>query len=458
MKYLDRLEFLPGAATQTSILKEPVMSVSDKPAMPLLKESIPLFTCLFKTRKALQRHINSPLLHERLLYIEHWYKRGAKPNTLRRIAAALLNIMEYLQFYSLRPVTVSELKQAANQWAVRKNIRCNGECSPNACRIFISDATRWFSMLNILEKQDIVQSVFQKQMEQFLDFLIKEKGYSENTRYSYSFILKDFLTGIGKDCDNLMQITPLSIDNIFMEKYTKSSYARVTIRTHGAVIRSFLSYAEEKGWCMEGIAATIKAPRIYTQENIPQSPPWNVIRQILNDCKTHIPSDIRDYAILFLLAVYGLRSSEISRLRLKDIDWKEGLVYLRRAKRSRPQVFPLVQSAGNAILRYLTEVRPENIKSEFVFLRMKAPYTPLSTCAVYMIVNKRLRPFNLSIKHKGPHSLRHGCATHLINEGFSLKEISDHLGHKHIETTRIYAKVDLSKLYLVSDMNWEEVL
>lgn len=65
---------------------------------------------------------------------------------------------------------------------------------------------------------------------------------------------------------------------------------------------------------------------------------------------------------------------------------------------------------------------------------------------------------NLNIKSHGPHSLRHACATYLINSGFSLKGISDYLGHQNIETTRIYAKVDLVNLHKVADINWEDVL
>ena len=64
----------------------------------------------------------------------------------------------------------------------------------------------------------------------------------------------------------------------------------------------------------------------------------------------------------------------------------------------------------------------------------------------------------MNIRHRGPHSFRHGCATHLINTGYSLKEIADLLGHMRLDTTRIYAKVDMVSLREVADMNWEELL
>jgi site-specific recombinase XerD len=76
---------------------------------------------------------------------------------------------------------------------------------------------------------------------------------------------------------------------------------------------------------------------------------------------------------------------------------------------------------------------------------------PLSATGLYHVVNRRLRPLKLSLKHNGPHALRHACASHLLAEGLSLKEIGDHLGHRCYDTTAKYAKVDLAALRQVGD-------
>ena len=87
-----------------------------------------------------------------------------------------------------------------------------------------------------------------------------------------------------------------------------------------------------------------------------------------------------------------------------------------------------------------------------IFITRRAPYRPLSSAAFFQIVSKRLKPLGVDLKHYGPHSLRHACATRLINEGISLKEISyRYLGHQSLESTRIYAKVDLTNLRKVAD-------
>ena len=153
-----------------------------------------------------------------------------------------------------------------------------------------------------------------------------------------------------------------------------------------------------------------------------------------------------------------MRSSEVVNLRLEDLDWKNERIYLQRAKRSKPQIFPLSQTVGEAILRYLKEVRPNNFLIKEVFITRRPPYRPLKTSAIYQVVSRRLKPLKLKIKHHGPHALRHGCATHLINEGVSLKEISDHLGHQRLDTTRIYAKVDLTNLRKVAAFELKDLL
>jgi site-specific recombinase XerD len=152
-----------------------------------------------------------------------------------------------------------------------------------------------------------------------------------------------------------------------------------------------------------------------------------------------------------LLAVYGLRCGEVVQLSLDDLDWGNEVLHVRRAKNAKSQKFPFSQTVGEAILSYLQRVRPNNCSCRAVFISRKAPHRPLTSAAIFQIVSKRFKPLNINLKHHGPHTLRHACATRLINEGISLKEISDHLGHRSLESTRIYAKVDLIHLRKVAD-------
>ena len=359
----------------------------------------------------------------------------------------------------MRTVTMEEIEKAAKQWANNETTqKRKGKYSRFAKARFINDSSLWLDMLNCLQKPQEQPFPFQNLLNKYLEYLLLEQGLSENTIYTRFFQLRDFFSYISTRCETLEQLTPLIIDEVLTKKHDVDGYSRISVQGYASVIRSFLRYAEGQKLCRKGLSDTVKAPRVYSQESLPYSPLWDDIRKIVKNSRTNSPTDIRDHAILQILAVYGLRSSELTGLCITDIDWKNERFYLRRSKGSKPQIFPLLSSVGNAILRYLQQVRPNDCRLKEVFISRRAPYRTLSTSAVYQIVSRRIKPLNLNIKHQGPHSLRHGCATHLINEGFSLKEISDHLGHQELETTRIYAKVDLLNLRKVAEMDWRDFL
>jgi integrase len=149
--------------------------------------------------------------------------------------------------------------------------------------------------------------------------------------------------------------------------------------------------------------------------------------------------------MLMLWAIYGLRASEVVTLRLDDVDWEHDQLHVARVKRRDAQVYPLLPSVGNAILRYVQHVRRPSAHRQ-VFLTLTSPFRPLSRGATYGIVCHRLRALGIRTARRGPHALRHACAARLVTAGFSLKQIGDHLGHRSTAATRIYAKVDLPHL------------
>ncbi|MEJ7736870.1 MAG: site-specific integrase [Chitinophagaceae bacterium] len=356
-------------------------------------------------------------------------------------------------------ISIHEIEEAALKWAENEKVRRrNNAYSKFSKGRFINDAIGWFKMLGCLTKDPEPSIPFQEYRDKYLEYMIHEQGLAEETVYGRCSLLKDFLINLSALAKTFAAILPSNIDEVLTKKHDKDRLSRRSVQSYASVVRSFLKYAENQQWCPKGIAASIKAPRVYRHETLPSSPHWKDIKRLLANSQTDHPTDIRDYAVLLLLSVYGMRRSEVAGLKLKDIDWKNEQVYFRRAKRSKPQVFPLSKIVGEAILRYLKEVRPQHCKLSELFIARRSPYQALTAEAIYTIVNRRLKPLNLPIKHHGPHALRHACATHLINEGFSLKEISDHLGHQQLETTRIYAKVDLINLRKVAEQKWEGLL
>ena len=191
---------------------------------------------------------------------------------------------------------------------------------------------------------------------------------------------------------------------------------------------------------------------MFQHEGLPVGPPWPDVQRLIASTSGDTARDIRDRVILMLLATYGLRSGEVAGLCLEDVNWESEKISIARPKQRRAQEYPLVNEAGEAILRYLQKARPRCARRE-IFLTFKAPFRRLSQGALYHLVSTRLSALGIHLLRRGPHSLRHACGGHLIAEGFSLKEIGDHLGHRSAFATRIYAKVDLAGLREVANFD-----
>jgi len=166
---------------------------------------------------------------------------------------------------------------------------------------------------------------------------------------------------------------------------------------------------------------------------------------MLADVDTDKARDIRDRAILLLLAVYGMRTGEVSTLCLDQINWDTRALWLFRLKRRQPQVYPLVPSVAEGLARYIDLVRPQSSLPQ-VFLSTNAPLRPINPSTIHYIVKRRFVALGIKIPHLGGHALRHACARRLLAEGLSLKEVGDHLGHRSASSTGIYAKVDMNAL------------
>lgn len=410
---------------------------------------------LFTRKHHKLRYITYPLLKERAEYLQMWEYKGAATQTLRGIAAYQLHLIDYLHIEDGRMVSIEDIRKSADSWmTVQKSGRkdTSGEYSR---RRFMSYTTGWLSYMGQLICEDDMFP-FKEHVTEYLDWLEQDKGYSPRTidgRYSQ---LKTMMLNL--KVDGLEDITPSILDNYIRKRHDGDGCNRRTMAGTVTVLRGFFKYAEEKGLCNPGLVYSLKAPRVYAHEDLPSFVPWDIVQQILQSKKDTVGIGIRDYAILLLLSVYGLRCSEVTNLKLKDMDWQNETLYLRRAKNCRPQVLPLLSIVGDAIIRYIKEARFNTSRNEYLFLCQRAPHEQLSTSTIYNLVRSELKGKGLELRHYGPHSLRHTCATRLINTGRSLKEIADLLGHVGLDTTRIYAKVDIKSLRKVADMNWEGLL
>lgn len=405
------------------------------------------------------RYLESPMLEERLEYLTKWKDSGASVCTLRNIAQYQLHLIDYLHIDQRSMVTEDDLLSAADDWWTAVIPGVQKKCmSKTSKRRFLTIGRGWLTYMNMLEfKEEVV--FLRDKIEDYLEWLVNDKGYSERTTDTRWSMLKLFMKFAESKVSCLSELTACHIDDYIRKRHDIDGCNRHSISDLVSVLRNFLQYAESKGWCRKGLSQSFKSPRVYHLEDVPSYIPWENVQNIMHRTQMrNTASAIRDYAILSLLTVYGMRCSEVTGLRIKDIDWRKEELYLRRAKGCKPQVMPLIPEVGEAILRYIKEVRQNDSRHECLFLCIRAPYRCMSNAAVYRIVSALIKEEDVTIRHYGPHSLRHSCATHLVNSGHSMKEVGDLLGHQQIETTSIYAKVDLASLRKVAEMSWEGLL
>lgn len=282
---------------------------------------------------------------------------------------------------------------------------------------------------------------------EFEAYMTGELGLSSATTRGRRWIVKHFLKTVAS-VDSPVVLSVKEVDAFLQSLGEQDGYSRVSLQTVAGALRSFCRYAATRGWCESGVADAIKTPRVYSLASLPIGPSWEDVKRLLAMTEGDKPTDIRARAILMLLAIYGLRAGEVRHLRLDDFDWERELLSVSCSKTRRTRIFPLSRPVGDAVLLYIKQVRPRAPHRE-VFLTLDG--RPLG--AIYMIVNWRLRRLGAPIAHHGPHALRHACATHLLAAGLSLKQIGDQLGHLDADSTRIYAKVDITGLRKVADVD-----
>jgi site-specific recombinase XerD len=348
-------------------------------------------------------------------------------------------------------ITPADIEASADLWAT--TLHHSAKYIHYRKTAFVFHATNWMRLLGRLHEPRAVQP-FAVEMDDFLQYVSSERGLAPSTVQHYRLFVGEFLMWLDRDGKTLLEVTLDDLSSYF-QTLSRRKLKRTSIALHVAKLRNFFRYAESRRWCRSGMDA-LDAPRIYRLESLPRGPQWSDVQKLLASCAGDRPTDIRDHAMLLLIAVYGLRSGEVRHLCLEDIDWEREIIHIRRAKQRKSQHYPLVHEVGAAILRYLREVRPRSKRRE-IFLSRVQPYRALSVGGFSAMVNKRLHRLGIVSVCYGPHSLRHSCATHLLAEGVSLKEIADHLGHVSLAATQIYAKVDMPALREVGDLPLKEL-
>lgn len=409
-----------------------------------------MFERLFKYQRVVARHREGPLANERGLYLSHCADYGAALATLQRLACELLVVAKEIKFLPNHQVSIEEIEAASHRWARRQQRRRRAHTQQWSRNLFASTATQWLRFIGHLREADPISAPYINLIDSFAAF-VSDRCLSQATIHNYCWHVNQFLGWFHQQGRSFAGVTVTDVD-AFLALMGKQGWKRISIASCARALRAFFIYAESRAWCSKRIAIAIESPRIFKEEGVPSGPAWTDVQRLIASTNTDQPRDIRDRGILMLFACHALRVGEVARLCLKDIDWERDALTVQRSKQQRIQKYPLTPAVAWAIIRYLKEVRPRCTRRE-VFLTLKAPFRRLSPGGLYNITRSRFSQLGISAPHRGPHSLRHACATHLVSEGLSLKEIGDHLGHTSSHATRVYAKVDLTGLREVASFD-----
>jgi integrase len=221
-----------------------------------------------------------------------------------------------------------------------------------------------------------------------------------------------------------------------------------TINVIGGAIACYLRFRGIGGDPTADLLAAIPRAAHWRLAPLPEVLSETEIEQLLGSFDRPFPSFRRAYAMVRCLTDLGLRSSEVAKLRLDDINWHEGTVSLAATKTRRTDILPLPTETGRAIAAYLRDERPQTL-DRAVFVRHVAPFdTPIEKTVVKRAVEAAYRRCGWT--RSGVHILRHSVASRLLRAGTPMKNIADILRHRSLDTSAIYAKVDLGRLAAVA--------
>ena len=412
-----------------------------------------MFEELFTRRAAIARHHATPLFEQRLRYLVHCAQAGTRRGTLRAVAAHQANLVRLLDLHEGERVSMTRIETAARQWSLPGGRRCTTAADPDARRRFFGHAVRWLRFVDMLEEPRATQHAHAGEVAVFVAWMRCERGWAEETIRGCRHTVDRFFDWLDERGVALASVTMTDIDQA-LARYHVRNYSRVTIHDDAQRLRTFFRFAARQGWCTPGLAKGIMPSRFYPSETLPKRLNRDDVLRLLATTEGHRPGDLRDRAILMLLITYGIRAGEVVGLRLNDLDWEAETLRVRRPKPRRTHLYPLSRGVAQAIVHYLRDVRPPR-PERTLFLTLNAPIRALSPVAISHLVTRRLDRLGITGKRRGPHALRHAAAQHLLDQGLSMKEVGDYLGHRSVCATSVYAKVQLDALREVADIDLE---
>jgi integrase/recombinase XerD len=292
-------------------------------------------------------------------------------------------------------------------------------------------------------------------IQEFLDYLVAERGSSDNTVAAYRNDLTQFHDYVARPAqiDGSAGWGNLTRDHLinYILFLKEREYASATVARKVAAMKSFCHFLVRTGVISEDPAEDLDSPHVKKQ--LPQTLSTGEVDRLLALPAEggRSPKALRDAALLELLYATGMRVSEIAHVTLDDLDLESGTVRC-VGKGSKERVMPLYPKAIETLRDYLENGRSAllsgNRQERTLFLNPRGEQ--LTRQGLWLIIKGYARELNLEDKVT-PHTLRHSFATHMLDGGAGLREVQRLLGHANISTTQVYTHVSRDRLRQVYD-------
>ncbi len=283
-----------------------------------------------------------------------------------------------------------------------------------------------------------------KNLSDFLDFIIKQKNYSKNTSKNYEIDIKEFFKYVEKEGFNYLEVDYDFIKGYLMELYDKK-LSRNSVARKLSSLRSFYKYLFNNDLIKTNPFKYVSTPK--KEKKLPKYLGVEELEIIFDTPDTNLPLGQRDKLILEVLYATGIRVSELVNIKLSDIDFLRKEVRI-LGKGNKQRIDPFGEYCLNSMEKFIKDGRKKILEkhhtnSDYLILNEKG--SKITTRGVEKIIDNIIKKASLK-KHVSPHMIRHSFATHLLNEGCDILTVQELLGHESLESTQIYTHVSNERL------------
>jgi len=375
---------------------------------------------------------------------------GYSPRTIN----SYLSCIAHFAFWcSIESVAIEQTNEATLIRFLDEHIP-NCRCAPR-CRLAVIEHRAALRQLLLgLRKLGTISPIgpvcsddISAELREFDHYLDEVRGLQPMTRDTRTKYVRQFLSD--QFSDGAIRIDALKpADIVDYVSRRSAGWKAATVGVLCNSLRSYFRFKSVQGTSTVRLISSLPKIAQWRLATLPKALSKKELDTLLAAFDRETPGGRRDYAIARCYVDLGLRTAEVVRLQLDDIDWHQGVIFI-SGKGRRRDTLPLPQRTGEAIARYLQIDRQESA-TRAIFQRLRPPHNqPAVAATIRGSIRNAARRCGLSARLSGPHILRHTMATRLVQSGVPFKEVSDLLRHRDLDTTTLYAKVDMNALSTV---------